>query len=232
MSNEISHQGVSRRHFLSSLGFGTAGMVILGSYGFTIRHDRATGTIRAIAVDFEKCAGCRTCEAVCSAFNHMESVNGRMVNGIGNPSLSNIRVIHYNPDIDIPSTCALCHDAPCVAACPVEPHSETGYRALYRNPELLTITNDTERCIGCGSCADACRELRAGIIRSNPETGNPEHMCTLCGGDPQCVQYCPFDALSYVVMDNNRNLEGLSPRDIAARMIKKLYNIKVTETQL
>ena len=74
--------------------------------------------------------------------------------------------------------------------------------------------------------------MRAGIIRSNPDTGKPEHMCTLCGGDPQCVKYCPFDALSYVVMDDNRNLDGLSPRKLAAKMIKKLYNIRVTETQL
>jgi len=222
-------RSITRRHFLSSLGFGAAGMVILGSCGFTIRRDNLTGKIQAIAVDFEKCAGCRTCEAVCSSFNHREAVDGRMINGSGNPAFSNIRVYHYNPDIDIPSTCAICNDAPCVSACPVDPHPDTGHKALYRDDQLMTIVNDTVRCIGCRSCADACREQRAGVIHSNPETGKPEHMCTLCGGEPQCVKYCPYDALSYIEMDDSRDMTGLSPQKLAEMMIKKLYNLKLTE---
>lgn len=222
-------RSITRRHFLNSLGFGTAGMVVLGSYGFTIGRDNLNGRIRAIAVDFEKCAGCRTCEAVCSSFNHRVALNGRMVNGAVNPAHSNIRVHHYNPDIDIPSTCALCTDAPCVEACPVEPHPETGRKALYRDEELMIIVNDPERCIGCRSCAEACAEKRAGVIHSNPDTGSPENMCTLCGGDPQCVRYCPYDALSYIEMDDSRDLEGLSPERIADMMMQKLYNLKLTE---
>lgn len=229
MSEKLIDRTVTRRHFLSSLGFGTAGMVILGSYGFTMVRDHNTGKIRAIAVDFEKCAGCRTCEAVCSSANNRVMVNGKQLNGSGNPHLSNIRVHHYNPDIDIPSTCALCNDAPCVDACPVEPHPETGRRALYRDDDLMIIINDLDRCIGCGSCAEACRDKRGGVIVSNPVTGSPERMCTLCNGDPQCVKYCPYDALSYIEMDNDRDLTGLSPKKIAERMIEKLYNIKLTE---
>lgn len=229
MAESIIERSVSRRHFLGTLGFGTAGMVLLGSYGFTIGRDTLNGKIRAIAVDFEKCAGCRTCEAVCSSYNHMVKIEGKLLNGYGNPSLSNIRVYHYNPDIDIPSTCALCPDAPCVEACPVEAHSETGRKALYRDEDLMIILNDTERCIGCGSCADNCREQRAGVIRSNAVTGGPEMMCTLCGGDPQCVKYCPYSALSYIEMDESRDLEGLSPQALAEKMIEKLYNLKLTE---
>jgi anaerobic carbon-monoxide dehydrogenase iron sulfur subunit len=222
-------RSITRRHFLNSLGFGTAGLVVLGSYGFSIRRDLATGKIKAIAVNFEKCAGCRTCEAVCSSYNNMEIYNGKKINGKGNPSLSNIRVYHYNPDIDIPSTCALCSDSPCVEACPVDPDPVTGHKALYRDEELMIIVNDLDRCIGCRSCAEACRDKRAGVIHSNPETGSPEHMCTLCGGEPQCVKYCPYDALSYIEMDDGRDLSGLSPDRIAERMIEKLYNLKVTE---
>jgi ferredoxin len=54
-------------------------------------------------------------------------------------------------------------------------------------------------------------------------------MCTLCGGDPQCVKYCPYDALSYIEMDDSRDLSGLSPKELAGRMIEKLYNLKLTE---
>lgn len=222
-------RSITRRHFLNSLGFGAAGMVIMGSCGFTIRRDSITGNIRAIAVDFGKCAGCRTCEAVCSSFNHREAINGNMVNGSGNPALSNIRVFHYNPDIDIPSTCAICLDAPCVEACPVEPHPETLRKALYRDEDLHAISNDIDRCIGCRSCADACMEQRAGVIHPNPVTGKPEHMCTLCGGEPQCVKYCPYDALSYIEIDDNSDFAGLSPQKIAEMMIEKMYNLKLIE---
>jgi Fe-S-cluster-containing dehydrogenase component len=229
MAEDIVSKSFTRRHFLSTIGFGSAGMILVGSYGFTINQDHITGKIKAIAIDFEKCAGCRTCEAVCSSFNHKVDFNGKLINGSGNPSLSNIRVFHYNPDIDIPSTCALCHDAPCIESCPVEPDKETGRRALYRDEELGIILNDKERCIGCGSCAETCKNERAGVIHSNPETGNPEMMCTLCGGDPKCVKYCPYDALSFIEMDQNRVLTGLSPRQIAEKMIDKLYNLKLTE---
>lgn len=229
MAEKNFDRSVTRRHFLSSLGLGTAGMVILGSYGFTFGRDSRSGMIRAIAVDFGKCAGCRTCEAVCSSYNNRVTIEGRAINGNGNPALSNIRVYHYNPDIDIPSTCAICNDAPCIEACPVEPDPSTGRKALYRDDELMIILNDLNRCIGCRSCAEACRENRAGVIQSNPETGSPEHMCTLCGGDPQCVKYCPYSALTYIEMDNSRDLDGLSPRMLAERMIEKMYNLKLTE---
>lgn len=229
MSGKRDYKAVSRRHFLNTMGLGGAGLVLVGSYGFSFRSDSGTMKIKAIAVDFEKCSGCRTCEAVCSAFNHKVDIEGIKLNGLGNPALSNIRVHHYNPDIDIPSTCALCDDSPCIEACPVEPHSETGRKAIYKDPLTGAIINDLERCIGCRSCAIACKEKRAGVIRSNPETGSPEGMCTLCGGNPQCVINCPYDALSYIEIDASRDLAELAPEKIAQRLIKKLYKLKLEE---
>ena len=85
MTEKNIDRPVTRRHFLNSLGFGTAGVVILGSYGFTFGKDSITGKIRAIAVDFGKCAGCRTCEAVCSSYNNRVTIEGRNTNGNGNP---------------------------------------------------------------------------------------------------------------------------------------------------
>lgn len=229
MSGKKDFKSVSRRHFLNTLGLGGAGLILVGSYGFSFRRDSGSIKIKAIVVDFEKCAGCRTCEAVCSAFNNKVNIEGIEMEGLGNPALSNIRVHHFNPDIDIPSTCALCEDAPCIEACPVEPHPETGRKALYKDPESGIILNDLERCIGCSSCAIACKEKRGGVIRPNPETGSPERMCTLCGGDPQCVKNCPYDALSYIEIDNSIEFNGMSPENIAQRLIMKLYNLKMEE---
>jgi len=225
MEDIIKSEKQSRRHFLSRIAYGTGGMILLGSYGFTIRKDSLTGVIKAISVDFEKCTGCRTCESACSEFNNKIMVNGEKINGLSNPARSNIRVYHFNPDVDIPSTCALCPDAPCIEACPVEPHPETGRRALYRNGELKTIVNDPERCIGCQSCAAACKEQRAGVIHPDPETGEPRFMCTLCGGNPQCVKYCPYDALKYMEMPADRDLDKLAPEKLAEIMIEKFYNV-------
>lgn len=229
MSGERDYKAISRRHFLGTLGFGGAGLVLVGSYGFRFINDPGSGMIKAIAVDFAKCSGCRTCEAVCSAYNNKVDIEGIRLDGPGNPALSNIKVHHFNPDIDIPSTCALCEDSPCIEACPVEPHPVTGRRALYKDPLKGTIVNDKERCIGCHSCAEACREQRAGVIRSNSDNGRPEGMCTLCGGNPQCVLNCPYDALSYIEIDKDRDLDSLAPRKIAEKMIKKMYNLKLEE---
>ncbi|HCC69746.1 MAG TPA: FeS-binding protein [Bacteroidales bacterium] len=225
MEDTITTRKHSRRHFLSRITYGAGGLVLLGSYGFSITRDNKNGVIRAISVDFEKCTGCRTCESVCSEYNNRVMVNGEMLNGLSNPARSNIRVYHFNPDVDIPSTCALCEDAPCIEACPVEPDPVTGRKALYRDDKLHTIVNDPIRCIGCQSCAIACAEKRAGVIHPDPETGNPMFMCTLCGGDPQCVKHCPYDALKYMEMPADRDLDKLAPEKLAQIMIDKFYNV-------
>lgn len=216
----------SRRHFLQSLALGGGGLIVLGSFGFRITKDHETNEIKAIAVDFSKCAGCRTCETACSAFNNKVKVNGEKLDGLGNPHYSNIKVHHFNPDVDVPVTCALCDDTPCVEACPVDPDVLTGRKALYRDKDM-TIKNDKDRCIGCASCAEACKELRGGVIYPNPETGMPERICTLCNGNPSCVSVCPFDALTFIKIPADRDLEGLSPEKIAKRLIKELYNLNV-----
>lgn len=192
-----------------------------------INRDQSTKTIRAIVVDFKKCAGCRTCETACAAFNHKDIVDGEEMNSLGNPYYSNIKVYHFNPDVDIPSTCAVCPDAPCIEACPVAPDLFTGRKALYREEDNMTIKNDTERCLGCQQCAKACEELRAGVIHPNPETKMPERMCRLCDGDPQCVKYCPYDALKYLEVDENRDLENLAPSKIAEKLIEEYYEMSL-----
>ncbi|MEE4196128.1 MAG: 4Fe-4S dicluster domain-containing protein [Bacteroidales bacterium] len=217
----------TRRHFLQDVVFGGSGLIVLGTLGFRIINDKEHKLIKAISVDFDKCAGCRTCETACSAFNHKALIGGEEVHGLGNPYYSNIKVYHFNPDVDIPVTCAICPDAPCIDACPVAPDLITGRKALYRDPETMTIKNDIERCVGCMQCAKTCDNLRGGVIHPNPSTHKPERMCTLCHGDPQCVKHCPFDALAYIEMPVDRDLDNLSPETIAQRLIQKYYEIKV-----
>ena len=216
----------TRRHFLQDVALGGGGLIVLGTFGFRLFKDQEKKLIKAISVDFEKCAGCRTCETVCSAFNNPVIIDGEEMQGLGNPHYSNIKVYHFNPDVDIPVTCALCPDAPCIDACPVSPDIITGRKALYRD-ENMTIKNDVERCIACAQCVKACENLRGGVIHPNPITNKPEFMCTLCDGNPSCVNNCPFGALTYLEMPIDRDLENLAPAKIAERLIEQLYNLNI-----
>ena len=215
----------TRRDFLRKMAIGTGGLVMLGNFGVIFRLQAAPANgIMGIVVDFTKCAGCRTCETVCSAFNHPVELNGESLPGVGNPWLSNIRVHWFNPDVDIPMVCSLCEDAPCIEACPIEPDEVTGRKAMYRDPLTQTVCNNTETCIGCGRCARACRSQRTGVIQMSASR-RPFGMCTLCNGDPQCVKYCPFDALKYVEYSGNEDFRGKSPDAIARILIKQFYEI-------
>jgi len=217
--------GFTRREFLIGIGIGGGAVVLLGQFGVHAIDWARSGdpVLKMVLVDYAKCTGCRTCESACSSRNRPAAIGGKELPGLGNPRYANIRVHSFNPDVDVPNVCAMCADTPCVNACPVEPDQKTGRRALYRDPATRTIRNDSGRCIGCGSCARACASQRTGVITPNRETGKPEHMCTLCGGDPQCVKLCPFGALSYVKVRRDRKFYGLGPEKVAAQLARNWY---------
>jgi anaerobic carbon-monoxide dehydrogenase iron sulfur subunit len=218
-----TNQSKSRRDFVRNIAFGAGALTMMRGFGIIAAQASGATTIKAIFVDFTKCTGCRTCETVCSSVNHTVNIGGTRVNGLGNPELSNIRVWHYNPDVDVPVTCFLCADAPCIANCPVEPDPVTGRRALYRDPDLQTVVCNYERCIGCGSCAVVCDSSRGGVIARNRETGKPERLCTLCGGDPSCVKYCTYGALSFREVEMGMELRNMTPDAIARKLTSHFY---------
>lgn len=219
MASDLDTQQWSRRRFMKA-AFGSGAMVLLGQFGVLRMASAQQNSLSMIVVDYAECTGCRTCETVCSAFNHQQTINGETLNGLGNPDLANIRVYGYNPDVDIPTVCAMCPDSPCIESCPVDPDPRTGRRALYREEKGLTIRSDAERCIACGSCAETCR---VGAIIPNVETDKPERMCTLCDGDPQCVKYCPYGALTHTDVRMQREFYAMPPDKIAETLIERWY---------
>lgn len=215
---------LSRRAFLKGIGIGGGALALFGRFGIhSVWADSANSNLKMVLVDYGKCTGCRTCETVCSSYNRPVTINGEQLPGLGNPRYSNIRVESFNPDVDVPTVCAMCADTPCINACTVEPDHKTGRRALYRDEATHTIRNDPGRCTGCGSCAEACAAQRTGVIIPDSQTGKPERMCTLCGGDPQCVKWCPFEALSYVELKPERKYYGLAPETVAAELARNWY---------
>ena len=216
---------LTRREFIKGMGIGGGAIVLLGQFGIhaVAWADSRNPVLKMVLVDYGKCTGCRTCEAVCSSHNRPLTIEGEKAPGLGNPRYSNIRIESFNPEVDIPNVCAMCADTPCVNACPVEPDPKTGRRAIYRDKTSHTIHNDPDRCIGCRSCAEACSAQRTGVISPDSATGRPQRMCTLCGGDPQCVKRCPFEALSYVEVRADRKFYGLGPDKIAAELAMNWY---------
>lgn len=216
---------LTRREFIKGVGIGGGALVLFGHFGVHSAAWALAGdpALNMVLVDYAKCTGCRTCETACSSRNRPVSLKGQELQGLGNPRFANIRVHSFNPDVDVPNVCAMCADTPCVKACPVEPDAKTGRRALYRDQVTHTIRNDSGRCLGCRSCAKACAAQRTGVITPDPATGKPERMCTLCGGDPQCVKRCPFGALSYVEVRHDRKFYGLGPEKIATELAKTWY---------
>ncbi len=222
----------SRREFLKKLALGSGAAVLFGSFGLIMHSSPDKKHFKVIIVDFDKCAGCRTCETVCSAVHHKSIIDGALMDGLGNPKLSNIKVYSFNPDADVPIVCALCPDHPCITACPVPADLFTGRKALYKHPETGAVTNDLDRCIGCGQCAIACESYRTGTIKPNAETNKPERICDLCGGDPACVKECPFGALAYKEMEIESPYFGKSENEIGAMLIEKFYGIENTEASI
>lgn len=214
----------SRRGFIKTMVLAGTSMTfgIISTPTLWSQSRRARPRFSMILVDFNKCTGCRTCEAVCAQSNQQIEIAGETVWGLGNPALANIRVYPFNPDVDVPVVCVMCKDNPCIEACPVEADQQ-GRKALYRDPKTLAIRCNEARCIACGSCAEACSEKRVGAIIPNAATNKPERMCTLCDGDPQCVKYCPYGALTYIKGGLGGEHYGMSPSQIAEDLIKRWY---------
>ena len=224
-----NHNSVSRRDFLATLGLGGGAMLLLGgcgSGGLDLSGWPHDGPHWALAVDYAKCAGCRTCETVCAAHNNPVQHQGRPLPGLGNPRLANIRVHSFNPDVDVPVSCAMCSDAPCIAACPVRPDAK-GRKALYRDDRLGVIRNNAARCIGCGSCVEACAAGRTAILHLDQQTRRPRGMCTLCEGEPQCVLHCPYEALSIVKINPGQTYKGRPARQIAGELAQQWYGLEL-----
>ena len=131
-----------------------------------------------VSVDPSKCTGCGICELACI-----------QEKGESSPLQSRIRVVRMKPLFNFALACRSCEDARCVTACPE--------KALSQSEETGIIMVSDTKCKGCDWCVQACEH---GGITISPESGLAV-ACDLCGGDPQCVEFCPEEALELVATD-------------------------------
>ena len=132
-----------------------------------------------VSCDPAKCVGCSICEYICAWEKEK----------VFNPLKSRIRTIRIEQLVNMAVTCRLCEEAPCVAACPVD--------ALEQSEETGVILVDEDKCTGCGWCIEACDY---GAITLHPNR-RKVIVCDTCNGDPQCVKWCPEEALNFVTID-------------------------------
>lgn len=136
----------------------------------------------------EKCSNCKLCVVTCSIINTNEV----------NPLSSRIEIIEYDWNHNFPVYCYQCEDCPPMAACPVE--------AISRDLETNITKIDYNKCIHCRTCVRVCPFGAIGVSDKGYI-----HKCELCtdnGQDgPQCVAICPYEALKFVLADEEAHLE-------------------------
>ena len=165
--------------------------------------------------DMKRCIGCNACVVGCKQENSLPD-------GVFfTKTLSEEYGVYPNVNrVYIPTLCNHCEDAPCEKVCP------SG--ATYTRDDGIVMV-DSDKCIGCGSCAVACpydqrNEMTAdlfkdglfgtgeltpfeeqGYIRFTPGMVTK---CDFCSGrvdeglDPACVITCPTDARIFGDLDD------------------------------
>lgn len=103
----------------------------------------------AMAIDLDRCIGCRTCAVICK--DHNAEPRGIWWNRVfapGAPEYGTSVIVDGMPRMEfLPISCQHCENAPCQQVCP------TG--ATYTD-DTGTVLVDYEKCIGCRYCITAC----------------------------------------------------------------------------
>ncbi len=137
----------------------------------------------AFVIDQRKCIGCHACTVACKAEHDVPiGVNRTWVKYIEKGEFPNSRRYF------LVNRCNHCTDAPCVAICPT--------KALYKRADGI-VDFDSNRCIGCKSCMQAC-PYDALYIDPNSYTAAKCNYCahrTEVGLEPACVVVCPEHAI-------------------------------------
>jgi len=142
--------------------------------------DNIQATPKVLAVDPQKCNGCKLCEIACSLFHYSEVDQAR----------SRIHVLEWNMEgMFLPVFCQQCVDAPCKAACPKD--------AISWQDDWGRVVIDYDRCVSCQMCLAACP---FGAIRFD-KFREVVFKCDLCNGQPQCVNFCEPGALTFTYAD-------------------------------
>ncbi len=132
---------------------------------------------KMLAIDPEKCTGCRLCEIACSIYHEKACA----------PEKARIHVTNWeNEGIYIPMVCQQCDVPICEIVCPMH--------AVKRDSETGAVVIDDNFCVGCRLCVQFCPFGSIGVDNKTKKITK----CDLCGGEPVCVKFCQPKALLYL----------------------------------
>ena len=177
-------------------------------------HPQAKKPMYGFLIDTTKCTGAGKCLTACRVENgvpegqartwverYVHFKDGRVEVDLV-PEIGYAASSEPQPEAEdvlrayfVPKLCNQCVDAPCNQVCPVH--------ASIKSPEGIELV-DTDRCIGCGYCVQACPY---GIRYMNHET-NVADKCNWCyhrvmrNEQPACVEACPTGARVFGRIDD------------------------------
>ncbi len=134
-------------------------------------------------IDQTKCIGCHACTVACKTEHNVAlGVNRTWVKYVEKGEWPDTKRFFSV------MRCNHCSNAPCVAICPT--------KALYTRKDGI-VDFDTDRCIGCKSCMQAC-PYDALYIDPDEHTAQKCNYCAHrveVGIEPACVVVCPEQAI-------------------------------------
>lgn len=221
----------SRRQFLKTCGLAVGGFGVLVSLPASlwlrnISTSKSAETNQSssypdnehqwvMAVNIDKCIGCRRCLSACQEENHVPEDPSLYRTWLEKYTLNSDREldVEFISETDfyfdqseieadrgffVPKLCNQCANPPCVSICPVN--------ATFRTSSGVILV-DSERCIGCKYCVVACPY---GARYLHPETKIVDK-CNFCyhritrGLTPACVQACPTMARSFSDLNDSND---------------------------
>lgn len=145
--------------------------------------------------DSTRCTGCKTCEIACKDYNDLGTdILFRRVYDIEGGSWNTAEDGTWTRDsfvYHVSNSCNHCENPACMAACPVG--------AYTKDEETGLVLYDSEACIGCGACVEACPY---DAPRLDPAL-NIARKCDGCasrvaeGKNPVCVDACLLRCLFF-----------------------------------
>ncbi len=167
----------------------------------TENDNAAQKDTRTLYIDYDKCIGCETCEAVCKFL-------------YSQPRIVMVRTVDGQM---VPLYCRHCEHPHCMKVC--QP------RALRQEADGAVI-QDTMLCRGCENknCILGCPY--GGIFATGEGVGVAK--CDLCAGRrkkgdlPACVEMCPCGAIHFIERENIPLVETESSKLAEKRVLEHI----------
>lgn len=149
---------------------------------------------KGLLFDSTMCVGCGECYNACKAKNKLNETNKDFLKD--HLSSDTYTVVEEYGDIYTRKMCMHCQEPTCVSVCPVGAFTKT---------EIGPVIYDSEKCIGCRYCMQACPHS---IPRYEWSKVNPRvRKCIMCydklkkGEGTACSEACPSGATLFGDLD-------------------------------